>query len=111
MSNNIPGVINSKFYKVYRAMDQAGWNGKVEESASGLPCVPVAGAPRFGGNSGGYLWPGHWTKPDGTRMLQNTNMDGSVTTIFLSPNGQVLHVIYTPTLIAAEAEIFKLNII
>jgi hypothetical protein len=44
-------------------------------------------------------------------MLQNTNMDGSVTTIFLSPNGQVLHVIYTPTLIAAEAEIFKLNII
>jgi hypothetical protein len=100
-------------YIAYKNLNQAGWhrNFQISQSGKGLLCVPVADAPSLGGSPGGFLWFGHWTKPDGTSIFQRSNMDRSETTVIFDPMGNVLHEFKRPTLIEAGDHIITLNII
>jgi hypothetical protein len=98
---------------IYTELKQAGWfrNFNTSQDGKGHLYVPVPGAPKLGGGESDRLWSGTWTKPDGTRLIQFSNMDRSVTTIVIAPDGIVSNVIYTATLIESVDEIRKLNII
>jgi hypothetical protein len=99
------------FYKIYHDLKKHGWTEGFETSVSGLPFVHVPGAPRFGGSSGDAMYFSHYTKPDGTTLYQRgPNMNSTVTTVVIYPDGDVT-VIKTRTLIEAETEIYKLNIL
>jgi hypothetical protein len=99
-----PYTLDTKF-------KQAGWVKNFEVSDGGHNCVRVPGAPPLGSSPGGKLFVGHFTKPDGTRVIIESNMDRSMTSIVISPLGVVLHTIISDTLIEAEAEVIKLGVI
>jgi hypothetical protein len=100
-------------YSIFTELRQAGWfrNFNVSQDGRGHLNVPVPGAPRVGRGDEGVLWFGHWTKLDGTTLYQRGNMDGSNTTIVLSPDGYVVDTIRADTLAESADEIRKLNVI
>lgn len=78
---------SSNPYQIFHDLSNAGWKHNFDISVAGNLCIPIEGAPSLGGSTGGYLYFGTYTAPDGTSLIQRSNMDRSVTTILMDPMG------------------------
>lgn len=101
----------SKQYSVYNELRDAGWKRNFDLSAGGHLCLPIDGAPSLGGSPGGLLYFGAWTAPDGTSLIQRSNMDRSVSTMLLDPYGRQLEFFISKTLIESADRIRDLDLI
>jgi hypothetical protein len=98
-------------YAAFAQLRQAGWFRNFDTSPGDNLIVAVAGAPAIGSHPGGVLFAGSWTKPDGTTLFQRSNMDRSVTTVVIDPQGAITHNFWNATLVESSDEIIKRNII
>ena len=98
-------------YAIYNNLRRAGWKRDFDKSAGNNLVLPVTGAPPIGSHSGGMLFFGMWTSPDGTSLCQRSNMDRSVTTVVIDPMGAIIHSFHSATLIESTDTIDKLKLI